>query len=219
MKQKAKPTVFITRRQLLCLCLLLAFLALPACAAESAPAEAASAAAVSAPLRAIRSEALRADALLQRYAESAGISYGEALACFPEKVKAARSGAEAAYCVVSVSLTEEADAPELEVYCEISGAQEAPEITGICSVQMRRSACGEDAAGGKIFAGDVQVWLREEGQIEYAVNGDFYESGSVAISGSAEDDGASACFHFTLPDSFDGAHEQYFYDHQTIALS
>lgn len=198
----------------LCACLFFGIAMLQACAAEPAPEERAAS-------RVTVSGALTAEELVQRYAESAGISYGEALACFPEEVKAARSAADAAYCVVSVPLEVAGNyIPTLELYCKAELAQGQMGITEICSIQMNRTCTAAGQTISKVFAGDVQAWLREENQIEYAVNGDFYEDGEdacVAIAGGAANGGASASFRFTLPDSYAGEHEQYFYEHQTAA--
>lgn len=103
----------------------------------------------------------------------------------------AAASAPVSYRVLSVPLTVTVDTevpgnagieyiPRLEFYCETSESGNYWGILSIYSIQMNRGYNGIS----RQFSGDVNVWLRSAYQIEYVVNGDFYNNGTTTVSGN-----------------------------------
>lgn len=111
------------------------------------------------------------------YARSGGMTYEEALQHFP----AQRGRASNIYHVFNTVLNVASNyKPTLEFYCEVSIGDGVWGIMSIYSVQMVRSYHG----ASKQYSGDIEVWLRSPHQIEYVVNGDFYNNGMTTTTGT-----------------------------------
>lgn len=84
------------------------------------------------------------------------------------------SFADSATLVVSIPLEVTSGyAPSLDLYCRVDGPEGA--VLSVYSVQL----CGEDGDTPRPFAGNVEVFLRDEGEIEYIINGDFFRGGTM----------------------------------------
>src|SRR5699024_11353624 len=57
-------------------------------------------------------------------------------------------------------------------------------VTGVqtCALPISSSFLGE----AKQFQGEIQVWLRGVYEIEYLINGDFYNNGTTTVSGGTD---------------------------------
>lgn len=121
------------------------------------------------------SEVLTYDEMIQRYADNADISFGESLKYFPETHNVSP---EATYRELQVTLDVDTNyKPKLSFYCETSQYSPFPYwgIVSIYSVQLIRNYDGIS----KQFNGNVDAWLRTASQIEYVINGDFYDNGTT----------------------------------------
>lgn len=154
--------------------------------------------------------------MVTHYAKTTGISYEEALAAFPnESTRATRT---ASHRVLSVTLNVTGSyKPHLDFYCNTSEGGNFWGITSIYSVQLVRNYGNES----KQFAGTVDMWLRSGYEIEYVVNGDFYNNGTTTASGGtglSVGVGGSANISFQASIAHSSNHYKYFYDHQTVAF-
>lgn len=88
----------------------------------------------------------------------------------------AASFADSATRVVSIPLEVTSGySPSLDLYCLVEGNGPEGAVLSVYSVQL----CGEDGDTPRPFAGNVEVFLRGEGEIEYIINGDFFRSGTM----------------------------------------
>lgn len=86
------------------------------------------------------------------------------------------SFADSATRVVSIPLEVTSGySPSLDLYCRVEGNDPEGAVLAVYSVQL----CGEDGDAARPFAGNVEVFLRDEGEIEYIINGDFFCSGTM----------------------------------------
>lgn len=86
------------------------------------------------------------------------------------------SFADSATRVVSIPLEVTSGySPSLDLYCQVEGNGPEGAVLSVYSVQL----CGEDGNAPRPFAGNVEVFLRDEGEIEYIINGDFFRSGTM----------------------------------------
>lgn len=86
------------------------------------------------------------------------------------------SFADCATRVVSIPLEVTSGySPSLDLYCRVKGNGPEGAVLAVYSVQL----CGEDGDAPRPFAGNVEVFLRGEGEIEYIINGDFFRSGTM----------------------------------------
>ena len=117
--------------------------------------------------------------MVNHYMEVNGVSYDEALKAFPVRLQK-ETRASATYRTLSVSLTVTSTyRPRIEFYCRTSESGSYWGILSIYSVQLVRSYSGIS----KQFTGNISVWLRSAYQIEYTINGDFYNNGTTTVSG------------------------------------
>lgn len=80
------------------------------------------------------------------------------------------SFADSATRVVSIPLEVTSGySPSLDLYCLVEGNGPEGAVLSVYSVQL----CGEDGDTPRPFAGNVEVFLWGEGEIEYIINGDF----------------------------------------------
>lgn len=153
--------------------------------------------------------------MVERYAQNAGISYQDALAYFPAS-PTGRTARDANYRVFSryLSVTD-IYKPHIEFFCETVEGGHFCNITSIYSVQLVRIYNGVS----KQFQGDLQAWLRSSTDIEYVINGDFYNNGETSISsttgGSIGIDGLFSVTFNVVSESSLG-HYAAIYDHATI---
>lgn len=156
--------------------------------------------------------------LVTHCAQTNGISYQEALTEFPAIMPLAYDG----YRVLSVTLNVQTEAglatsyhPTLEFYCSISVGDGVWAIIDIYKVEMVRSSNGMT----KQFGGSVDVWLRHPLTIEYAVNGDFYNTGTTTVGGGASASiglGEGSNITFSLSGSTSSNYFGYCYQHETV---
>lgn len=133
------------------------------------------------------SEAMTFDEMVATYAQNNQISTQEA---YKELQKgrhgiATRSAKASSYRVLKVGLyVNSGYKPSIDYYVTTSESGGYWGITSIYSIQLNRIYNGTS----KIFQGNLESWLRSPYQIEYIINGDFYNqatsSASCTINGS-----------------------------------
>ena len=121
------------------------------------------------------------------YAENNDISFIEA---YTELLKGksnieTSSARSSSYRVLTVGLyVNSGYKPSIDYYVTTSESGTYWGITSIYSVQLNRIYKG----ASKVFQGNLESWLRSPYQIEYIINGDFYNqatsTSSYTISGS-----------------------------------
>lgn len=155
--------------------------------------------------------------MVNHYMEVNGVSYDEALKAFPVRLQK-ETRASATYRTLSVSLTVTSTyRPRIEFYCRTSESGSYWGILSIYSVQLVRSYSGIS----KQFTGNISVWLRSAYQIEYTINGDFYNNGTTTVSGGGGLDlgiGESVNISLNASMSYESNHYKYFYEHRTVAF-
>lgn len=155
--------------------------------------------------------------MVNHYMEVNGVSYDEALKAFPVRLQK-EIRASATYRTLSVSLTVTSTyRPRIEFYCRTSESGSYWGILSIYSVQLVRSYSGIS----KQFTGNISVWLRSAYQIEYTINGDFYNNGTTTVSGGGGLDlgiGESVNISLSASMSYESNHYKYFYEHRTVAF-
>ena len=155
--------------------------------------------------------------MVNHYMEVNGVSYDEALKAFPVRLQK-ETRASATYRTLSVSLTVTSTyRPRIEFYCRTSESGSYWGILSIYSVQLVRSYSGIS----KQFTGNISVWLRSAYQIEYTINGDFYNNGTTTVSGGGGLDlgiGESVNISLSASMSYQSNHYKYFYEHRTVAF-
>ena len=155
--------------------------------------------------------------MVNHYMEVNGVSYDEALKAFPVRLQK-ETRASATYRTLSVSLTvTSTHRPRIEFYCRTSESGSYWGILSIYSVQLVRSYSGIS----KQFTGNISVWLRSAYQIEYTINGDFYNNGTTTVSGGGGLDlgiGESVNISLSASMSYESNHYKYFYEHRTVAF-
>ena len=110
--------------------------------------------------------------------------------------------------------------PVLEFYCEVSKGDGVWGIMNIYSVQLDRSP-SSFLGEAKQFQGEIQVWLRGVYEIEYLINGDFYNNGTTTVSGGTDisagiDDLISVSF--SLGYTSESSWYEYCYQHDTVSF-
>ena len=155
--------------------------------------------------------------MVNHYMEVNGVSYDEALKAFPVRLQK-ETRASATYRTLSVSLTVTSTyRPRIEFYCRTSESGSYWGILSIYSVQLVRSYSGIS----KQFTGNISVWLRSAYQIEYTINGDFYNNGTTTVRGGGGLDlgiGESVNISLSASMSYESNHYKYFYEHRTVAF-
>ncbi len=163
------------------------------------------------------SEPMSFSEMVNCYAKTAEISYDEALKLFPEE-STDNTTYSKCHRILSVPLHVTATyKPQLEVYCETSESGPYWGLSNIWLVNLDKNYNGSS----KQFSGTIDMWLRNGYQIEYAVNGDFYNNGITTLLDDTDWDIKTdnyAHISFTTSSSIMPIHYQYFYDHQTLAF-
>ena len=123
------------------------------------------------------------------------------------------------YRILSLPLSVTASyTPRLILYCAVSEADAS--LASVDAIQLLQQE-GNTSQQNRSFHGDIQVWLRGNTQLEYVINGDFYNGGTTTALASGLPIGPGQTGRVTL--SLHGSrvppHLQYFYDHKTLSLS
>ena len=165
----------------------------------------------------IFSEPMSFSEMVTHYAEATEISYDEALKLFPEE--SADSGASSTcHRILNIPLdVTAAYKPQLELYCETS---ESGHYWGLSNIYLVNMEKNHDSSS-KQFSGDVDMWFRNGYELEYIVNGDFYNNGTMTMSDNTDLDFTEDNYvhiSFTTSSSIMPVHYQYCYDHQTLTF-
>lgn len=151
---------------------------------------------------------------LQFYEDRQGIDADTAQRFLGAKVD---SFANDATVVVSVPLqTSSAYAPYLDLYCQVDGDGPDWSILSIYSVQL----C-EAEGDTRPFAGNMSVFLRGDREIEYIVNGDFFQKGTMEAERAGRVDvmpGGSAWLASAIRDGDPDEEGDYCYQNGTVKL-
>jgi hypothetical protein len=137
------------------------------------------------------SEPLTYDEMLSRYAQNANISIEEARKELSPKIQpysvyGTNGTNDIVYreLVVYLDVTSEYR-PHLSFFCETAQGTSTFNILSIYSVQLVRKSVnyvtGEEIV--KQFNGQMNAWLRGVWEIEYFINGDFYNNGTTTTTG------------------------------------
>lgn len=126
------------------------------------------------------SEAMTFSEMAERYAESAGITYMEALEMFPH-APTAYSVNDIQYRIFSarVAVTEQYK-PSIDFYCVTAEGGSFRDIKSIYAVHLDRVY----GSLVKQFTGEIEFWLRSRNSIEYIIDGDFYNTGTTSFDAS-----------------------------------
>lgn len=163
------------------------------------------------------SEVMSFEEMVIALATSTNISYGEALSYFPRIT----TRASQTFRTLTVTLDDVGFlySPSIDFYCETSESGGYWGILNIYSVQLNR----EDATWytTKQFSGTLSSWLRSPYEIEYLINGDFYNNGTTTITGEGSgsfgiDDLISLDFSVSI--SSESNHFAYCYKSETVAF-
>lgn len=135
--------------------------------------------------------AMNFEEMIQFYMQSTGASKEQALKRFGEQSDE-KNQRERTYRVLSLPLEVSKDYnPNLDFYCETS---ESGGYWGILSAYCAQLV-ERNQKMPKQFEGNIEIWLRSPYQIEYAINGDFYNKETKISSNS---------------------HFKYYYDHKNV---
>ncbi|MBW9211810.1 MULTISPECIES: hypothetical protein [Terrabacteria group] len=107
--------------------------------------------------------------------------------------------------------------PHMAFYCYTSEWGKYWGIKSMYYVTLVRSYKGTS----KQFSGDIRAWLRSPYQIEYVINGDFYENATQTTSASASGEfGLHKLVKIRggISKSVSSNHYSYFYEHRTVAF-
>lgn len=159
------------------------------------------------------SEVFSLSEAVTQYAGNAGLSYQAACTAFPAGTEAAH------YRILSLPLFVTASyTPRLVLYCAVS--EDDASLASVDAIQLLQQE-GNSSQQNRSFHGDIQVWLRGNTQLEYVINGDFYNGGTTTAltSGLPIGPGQTGRVTLSLHGSRVPPHLQYFYDHKTLSLS
>ena len=169
------------------------------------------------------SDAMTYDEMRARCAEISGIPYIPTEECRTESILRREPG----YREVTIRLdvTDEYK-PSLVLYFETEQNGQYWAIKSLYSVQLNReyrflNADGELVSIVKQFSGDIEIWVRSLYEVEYVINGDFYNYGTTTNSGGAGLEvniGEAAKISFSASTTTSNNHYKYFYRHRTIAV-
>ena len=121
--------------------------------------------------------------------------------------------------VISIKLeVTENYSPYLDLYCHVDGKNSDWSVLSIYSVQLYR----KDGQVVKQFAGNIEVYLRSDHEIEYIINGDFCNSGKTEIDNGGNvticvGEGKNVCF--TLTEENPDEKGSYYYQCRNVDLS
>lgn len=107
--------------------------------------------------------------------------------------------------------------PTIDFYCYINTDGHYWGITSIYSVQLNRNYNGTI----KQFSGNIETYLRSAYEIEYIINGDFYNTGTTSTSnGGGVDIGINGVgnVNYTTSNTETSNYYAYCYDSKVIAF-
>lgn len=146
--------------------------------------------------------------IVQSFADTAGLPYGKALRSLPESMTDTEN---ATYRIVSISLpVKDSYHPFLDFYCKTREDGDIWEIVSGELIQLRNSDIS------KSFGGQIGMWLRENNQIEFFINGDFYNDGATTFD--FEESENFIGIKYKIDDEAILDHSTYYYDHCTVSL-
>lgn len=169
------------------------------------------------------SELMTFDETVARYARIEGISESQARMIFLE-TKENNSKREVtprsiSYRVYSVEIPVKGSyKPHIDFYCEIASGGHFWNIYSIYSVQLNR----QSGSVSKKFDGTIDTWLRKAYEIEYIINGDFYNNATTSVSGTLGAEikvGEHGKVSFSLTGATTNSHFAYCYEQDTITVS
>lgn len=157
----------------------------------------------------MQSQVMTFEEMVNCYADKKGLSYEDALKQIPANIKDDAPNRAIGYITRSVTLNVKPEyKPELEFFCQVAYGGHFYNIQSIYAVELNRNYKGLS----KQFKGKVQAWLRSTQDIEYLVNGDFYNNGKTTISGGINI-GVGKMGSITFNISNASGHYKYFYEH------
>lgn len=160
------------------------------------------------------SERMNREEIIQSYMKTNGVSLEEAQKIFPISYDRAK----VSYRTLSVYLPVTTSyKPHIEFYCQTSENGNYWGIVSVYKATLVRSYNGTS----KQFTGELQMWLRSAYQIEYMINGDFYNNGTTTVSGGSGVEigvGESAKFSYSASVSTSSNWFKYYYKHETKAF-
>lgn len=168
----------------------------------------------------VMSEAMTFEEMVEYYANSAGITYQEALEFFPENVDNTNSMDYRVFSV-PVKVTNEY-IPEIDFFCHVSIGDGQMGITDIFSIQLNRIYVDFlNRRVSKAFAGDIEAQLVTAEKIFYIINGDFYNQGTTTgtTNGGIAIGGDSVIkFSFAISGSYTNNYYAPCYDYDTVKV-
>lgn len=170
------------------------------------------------------SEPMTKEETARKFSKENGVSYKKAfVTLYPDEYKINRliakgmSSDTTRELAVGMHVKNGAYQPHISFYCYTSEWKKYWGIKSIYYVTLVRSYKGKS----KQFSGDIKAWLRSPYQIEYVINGDFYDNStqtkSVSTSGKF---GINKLISFSgqVSMSISSSHYAYFYEHRTVAF-
>lgn len=164
------------------------------------------------------SEPMTFEEMVARYAENDNITYYEAYELLGGNSRSVQpySTNDLKYRVFSANLhVTDVYIPHIEFFCVTAEGGHFFQINSIYSVQLVRSY--ENMS--KQFSGNIECWLRSGYDIEYVINGDFYNNGTTTVAGGGNvnvglNEVASIGFNASI--TYSSNHYKYFYKHSTL---
>ncbi|NCE63143.1 hypothetical protein D1159_00760 [Pseudoflavonifractor sp. 524-17] len=161
--------------------------------------------------------------MVAEYAKSSGLTYEEALELLPAPIE---TRAPVTYRTLKATLdVTDSYKPTLDFYCQTSESGNYWGILSVYSVQLSRSYDTGILSWviTKQFNGTVDFWLRSPYEIEYIINGDFFNNGTTSNSkNTGLNIGVSGGFsiNFTLNggDGSSSNHYSYFYEREWLSF-
>ena len=108
--------------------------------------------------------------------------------------------------------------PRIEFYCEVAYGGHFWNIYSIYSIELVRKS----GSLVKKFDGTIDAWLRGAYQIEYKINGDFYNYATKEVSGTLGGEiklGEHGSISFSLSGASSNNFYAYCYEHKTAEFT
>lgn len=165
------------------------------------------------------SDVMSYDEMVQTYAKEMKIPLIKAYKEFASEDGTSLADVRAAtYRELSVGLDVAANYhPSIRFFCNTSESGNYWGITSIYKVTLNRNYNGTT----RQFAGEIDCWLRSAYQIEWYVNGDFYNNGTTNFSGGASGSwklNEKITIQFSISGSYSSSHFAYYYNHITTSF-
>jgi len=160
--------------------------------------------------------------MVAEYAKSSDLTYEEALELLPAPVET--RAAPITYRTLKVTLdVTDTYKPTLEFYFQTSESGNYQGILSVYSVQLNRASNVGSWRITKQFGGTIEFWLRSPYEIEYVVNGDFFNNGTTSSTQNTGLNidisyGMSIVFDVTESGGSTSNHYSYFYEHEWAAF-